>query len=98
MKEITSIVMDAGGLVILAVLFIYSWVQDRTKNNKTLEELSKSNNNIAEALTVLKISYDLQREELNKQNTKLEIIHEDIKSIKNRGGKNYGRTKKIIKS
>lgn len=85
MKELTSIVMDAGGLVILAVLFVYSWIQDRTKNNKTLEELSKSNNNIAEALNVLKISYDLQREELKKQNTKLELMHDDIKNIRSKG-------------
>ena len=86
MEQVVQIILDAGGLVVLAGLFVFSWLQDRTKTNKTLEELSKSNKNIADALNILKMSYDLQKEELVKQNTKLESIHEDIKEIKIREG------------
>ena len=86
MEEVVKIILDAGGLVVLAGLFVFSWLQDRTKTNKTLEELSKSNKNIADALNILKMSYDLQKEELVKQNMKLDSIHEDVKEIKIREG------------
>lgn len=86
MEEAVKIILDAGGLVVLAGLFVFSWLQDRTKTNKTLEELSKSNKNIADALNILKMSYDLQKEEMIKQNAKLDAMHEDIKEIKIREG------------
>ena len=66
----------------MAGLFVYSWIQDRSKTNKTLEELSKSNVNIADALTILKMSYDLQREQMQEHERKTEIIQQDIKEIK----------------
>ncbi|MDD4066629.1 MAG: hypothetical protein PHH22_01470 [Clostridia bacterium] len=66
----------------MAGLFVYSWIQDRSKTNKTLEELSKSNVNIADALNILKMSYDLQREQMQEHERKTEIIQQDIKEIK----------------
>ncbi len=82
MQEIMKMIVDMGGLVVMAGLFVYSWIQDRSKTNKTLEELSKSNINIAEALTVLKMSYDLQREQMQEHERKTDIIQQDIKEIK----------------
>ncbi len=66
----------------MAGLFVYSWIQDRSKTNKTLEELSKSNVNIADALNILKMSYDLQREQMQEHERKTEVIQQDIKEIK----------------
>ena len=37
---------------------------------------------ISDALNILKMSYDLQKEEMVKQNAKLDAMHEDIKEIK----------------
>ena len=48
------------GTVIMAVLFIWVFIQDKTKNNKLQEEnnsmlklLTESNNNIAKALDII---------------------------------------------
>jgi len=82
LENILKFILDTGGLVVMAGLFVYSWIQDRSKTNKTLEELSKSNVNIADALTILKMSYDLQREQMQEHERKTEIIQQDIKEIK----------------
>lgn len=65
MKEIAELVSNYGGLIILACLFIYIFLEDRNdrkddkeENRKVLNELSKSNNNIAESLNLLKASID----------------------------------------
>lgn len=82
MENILKFILDTGGLVVMAGLFVYSWIQDRSKTNKTLEELSKSNVNIADALNILKMSYDLQREQMQEHERKTEIMQQDIKEIK----------------
>jgi hypothetical protein len=48
------------GTVIMAVLFVWVFIQDKTKNTKILEDntemlkaLSESNNNIAKALDII---------------------------------------------
>lgn len=74
-EQILSIA-QLGGLTIIALLFIYSFVQDkkdrkeekktreeelkceRINNSQVLQELSASNRNIAESLSLLKTSID----------------------------------------
>lgn len=59
-KDIIQAVGQYGGTVIMAVLFVWVFFQDRTKNNKLLEDntkmlesLSRSNDNIAKALDII---------------------------------------------
>ena len=59
-KDIAEALFDNGGTIIMALLFIWVFVQDKTKNNKLLEDntkmlqsLSKSNENIAKALDII---------------------------------------------
>ena len=59
-KDIVQIVFQYGGTVIMAVLFIWVFIQDKTKNNKLLENntemlqtLTQSNNNIAKSLDII---------------------------------------------
>lgn len=59
-KELIQAIFQYGGTVIMAVLFIWVFFQDRTKNNKLLEDntkmlesLSRSNDNIAKALDII---------------------------------------------
>lgn len=54
-----------SGIVIMAILFVWLFFEqrkdlkdERGKNTTVLEELSKSNNNIAESLNLLKSSMD----------------------------------------
>jgi hypothetical protein len=65
LEKLVSLVFQFGGTVIMAVLFVYIFFQDRKdlkeekqKNITVLKELSQSNNNIAESLNLLKTSLD----------------------------------------
>lgn len=58
--EVIGYVFQYGGTVIMAGLFVWVFVQDKTKNSKLLEEntkmletLSKSNDNIAKSLDLI---------------------------------------------
>lgn len=80
-SDLISILFQQGGTVVMAVLFIWLFIQERkdlkeerNKNNSVLNELSKSNNNIAESLNILKTSLD---------NTNIEFKEHDERSIKN---------------
>lgn len=70
MEEFVKLVFNYGGTVVLAALFIYVFFSDRKekkeekyKNNKILNELLTSNNNIAESLNLLKTSIDINTAE-----------------------------------
>lgn len=65
MEEFANLILNYGGTVILAVLFIYIFLEDRkdrkedkSNNTQVLKELSNSNSNIAESLNLLKTSID----------------------------------------
>lgn len=65
MEEFANLILNYGGTVILAALFIYIFIADRKdrkeekeNNTQVLKELSNSNNNIAESLNLLKTSID----------------------------------------
>lgn len=80
MEETAKIVATYGGLVILAVLFIIDWLDskktaksEKEKSDTVLQELAKSNGNIAESLNLLKVSLD---------NTNSEFRQHDERSIK----------------
>ena len=83
MEEISQIgqaLFQYGGTVIMAGLFVWLFFQERKdlekereNNNSVLQELSKSNNNIAESLNLLKTSMD---------NTNTEFKQHDERAIK----------------
>lgn len=58
--EVIAMIFQYGGTVIMAGLFVWVFVSDKTKNQKLLEEntkmletLSKSNDNIAKSLDLI---------------------------------------------
>lgn len=60
MEEIIQATFQYGGTVIMAGLFVWVFIQDKTKNNKLLENntemlqtLTQSNNNIAKSLDII---------------------------------------------
>lgn len=100
MEEIAEAISRFGGLVILAALAVWLIIQDRTKNTKLLEELTKtnednsraidalveSNKNIATSLELLKGSLGQANEKLDKTYDELEMIKIScqIKNIENK--------------
>lgn len=58
--EITKIVFQYGGTIIMAGLFVWVFISDKQKNTKMLEDntemlktLAQSNNNIAKSLDII---------------------------------------------
>ncbi len=58
--EILKSVFQYGGTIIMAALFVWVFIQDKTKNNKMIEDntqmlkvLTESNNNIAKSLDII---------------------------------------------
>jgi aspartokinase len=82
LEDIAKIVFQYGGTVIMAVLFIFIYLDDRKnykeekKNNvQVLSQLAASTNNVAESLNLLKTSMD-------HQNNKFQVHDErDIKNF-----------------
>lgn len=82
MGEIAEIVARYGGLVIMAALFVWVFIQDRAKNTKLLEELSKTNADNSRAIDALV--------ESNKNiATSLEIIKGSLETTEKKIDKNY---------
>ncbi len=59
-KDIIQAIFQYGGTVIMAGLFVWVFIQDKTKNNELLENntemlqtLTQSNNNIAKSLDII---------------------------------------------
>ena len=59
-QEIIQAIFQYGGTVIMAVLFIWVFIEDKKKNTKMLEDntemlktLAQSNNNIAKSLDII---------------------------------------------
>lgn len=59
-NELVTAIFQYGGTVIMAALFIWVFITDKTKNNKVLDDntkmlqaLTESNNNIAKALDII---------------------------------------------
>ena len=82
MEEIMETVGKWGGLVIMAGLFVWVFVQDRNKNTKLLEELSKTNSDNSRAVEALV--------ESNKNiATSLEIIKGSLVDLSDKADRNY---------
>ena len=64
-KELGSIIFQYGGTVVMAVLFVWYVIQDKTRNSALLEEIRElvktlkiSNENIAHTLDLLQSGCD----------------------------------------
>ncbi len=58
--EVIKAIFQYGGTIIMAALFVWVFIQDKTKNSKMLEDntqmlkiLTESNNNIAKSLDII---------------------------------------------
>lgn len=82
MGEIADLVSRYGGLIIMASLFVWVFIQDRSKNNKLLEELTKTNQDNSRAIDALV--------ESNKNiATSLEIIKGTLGQLEKKADKTY---------
>jgi hypothetical protein len=82
MEQIAELVSNFGGLIIMASLFVWVFIQDRNKNTKLLEELTKSNADNSRAIDALV--------ESNKNIAmSLEIIKDTLCTVEKKADKTY---------
>ena len=81
--EILSAIGNTGTLCVMAGLFIWAYFQDKTKNQKMLEEIKE----VVKALT-------LSNENIAKS---LEIISNNCSSVESKVDRNYEAIVKISK-
>ena len=79
--EIISAIGNTSAMLIMAALFIWAYFQDKTKNQKMLEEIKE----VVKALT-------LSNENIAKS---LEIISKNCASVENKIDRNYNEIVKI---
>lgn len=89
--DITSLVLQYGGTVIMAVLFIWVFITDKTKNNKLeednnvmLKSLLDSNKNVAESNNNIAKSLDIISNNLVNIDKKVDKTQETLIEIKNK--------------
>ena len=82
MEEVAEAISKFGGLVILAALAVWLIIQDRTKNTKLLEELTKTNEDNSRAIDALV--------ESNKNiATSLELLKGSLVDLSDKADRNY---------
>lgn len=81
MTELTKIIADNGIAVVLATAFIWDWFYNRKTNNETLIKLSESNENIAKALELLKMSMENNDKLLRQHDERAIKIKEQLNEI-----------------
>lgn len=82
MKEILEILNQYGGLAIMAGLFVWTFYQDRTKMNKMLERIDKSNENILESIKAINKIAEALKEHILKDDNRQNRIFNDVEYIK----------------
>ena len=89
MEGIAEAVSKFGGLVILAALAVWLIIQDRTKNTKLLEELTKTNADNSRAIDALvesnkniATSLELLKGSLGQANEKLDKTYDELERMK----------------
>lgn len=79
--DLLSAISNTGTLVVMAALFVWAYFQDKTKNQKMLEEIKE----VVKALT-------LSNENIAKS---LEIISQNCASVDSKIDRNYAEIIKI---
>jgi predicted negative regulator of RcsB-dependent stress response len=85
MDEMFELVGKWGGLVIMAGLFVWTYLQDKTKNANLLKELAKTNEDNARAIEALvesnkniATSLELLKNGMNKLDEKADRNHDAV--------------------
>ena len=87
MEDIAKILSEYGVTIVIVILFLWDWVENRKTTNKSLEEMAKANANTANSLDLLRKSSENQEKLLLEHDKRsLEILTE----IKRMEGKKDG--------
>lgn len=98
MQETLNLIGSFGGLVVLAGLFVWSYLQDRknnekrekdnvireTQNQEMLKSVSQSNENIAKSIDAINNTTEVLKEYIIKHDERAKRIDHNVDYIKER--------------
>lgn len=84
MQDILDLLGSFGGLVVLAGLFVWTFLKDRTKNDEMLARIDKSNENIAKSIDAINNTTEVLKEYIIKHDERAKQISDNVEYIKER--------------
>lgn len=81
MIEIVKVVGNFGGLVVLAGLFVWVFVKDKTKNDDMLARIDKTNENISKSIDAINKTTEVLKEYIIKHDERAKDINLNVKEI-----------------
>ena len=82
MEETAKMLSQYGGLVILAGLFVWTYFQDKNKNQNMLDRIDKSNENISKSIDAINNTTEVLKEYIIKHDERAKKIDDNVEYIK----------------
>ena len=82
MEETAKMLSQYGGLVILAGLFVWTYFQDKNKNQSMLDRIDKSNENISKSIDAINNTTEVLKEYIIKHDERAKKIDDNVGYIK----------------
>lgn len=86
MEDVLNLIGSFGGLVILAGLFVWTFLKDRTKNDAMLERIDKSNENMAKSIDAINNTTEVLREYIIKHDERAKRIDDNVEELLKKAG------------
>ena len=81
MEDVLNLISSFGGLVILAALFVWTFLKDRTKNDDMLSRIDKSNENIAKSIDAINNTTEVLKEYIIKHGERAKKIDDNVEKL-----------------
>lgn len=81
MEDVLNLISSFGGLVILAALFVWTFLKDRTKNDDMLSRIDKSNENIAKSIDAINNTTEVLKEYIIKHDERTKKIDDNVEKL-----------------
>lgn len=81
MEDVLNLIGSFGGLVILAALFVWTFLKDRVKNDDMLSRIDKSNENIAKSIDAINNTTEVLKEYIIKHDERAKRIDDNVEEI-----------------
>lgn len=81
MEDVLNLISSFGGLVILAALFVWTFLKDRVKNDDMLSRIDKSNENIAKSIDAINNTTEVLKEYIIKHDERAKRIDDNVEKL-----------------
>lgn len=81
MEDVLNLISSFGGLVILAALFVWTFLKDRAKNDDMLSRIDKTNENIAKSIDAINNTTEVLKEYIIKHDERAKRIDDNVEKL-----------------